>query len=339
MKANQYIVLLVLAIATAGCNLIDDDLSVCGADYLINYQMNLVTEVQTTIDEKLSSDIEKPMADALKAWSEPYFEGHAHDLDMSFYSLDGTDELLEHKYDTINAKQKSYTLYIPRKDYRHLAVVNIAENDNVTLMGGQYASSMRIAQREADTLPSHNTAVYTARLDMYMPQSDSNLTFNVHLYMASCAVAIVQTNHSATPLRMGRVLLSGTASSFSINDSVYAFNHNSLIEAEKVIDGCYAMLALPSRDSLPAPAPSGAKAFAKAADNALWQLRVYVPMPDGKITETVLSIPYALRAGRLEIIKVQMNDDGSVTVVGNPEVGASVQLDWKEGNEHELITG
>ena len=49
MKANQYIVLLVLAIATAGCNLIDDDLSVCGADYLINYQMNLVTEVQTSI--------------------------------------------------------------------------------------------------------------------------------------------------------------------------------------------------------------------------------------------------------------------------------------------------
>ena len=329
--------MLVLAIATAGCNLIDDDLSVCGADYLINYQMNLVTEVQTTIDEKLSSDIEKPMADALKAWSEPYFEGHAHDLDMSFYSLDGTDELLEHKSDTINAKQKSYTLYIPRKDYRHLAVVNIVENNNVTLMGGQYVSSMRVAQREADTLPSHSTAIYTARLDMYMPQSDSNLTFNVHLYMASSAVAIVQTNQSATPLRMERVLLSGTASDFSINDSTYAFKHNSLIKAEKVVDGCYAMLSLPSRDAV--SAPGGAKAKIKAADNSLWQLRVYVPMPDGKITETVLSIPYALRAGTLEIIKVQMQDDGSVTAVGNTDVGVSVKLDWKEGNEHELITG
>ena len=327
----------VLAIATAGCNLIDDDLSVCGADYLINYQMNLVTEVQTTIDEKLSSDIEKPMADALKAWSEPYFEGHAHDLDMSFYSLDGTDELLEHKSDIINSNQKSYTLYIPRKDYRHLAVVNIAENNNVTLMGGQYVSSMRVAQREADTLPSHSTAVYTARLDMYMPENDSNLTFNVHLYMASSAVAIVQTNHSATSLRMERVLLSGTASDFSINDSVYAFKHNSIIEAEKVIDGCYTMLSLPSRDAV--SAPSGAKAYAKAADNTLWQLRVYVPALDGKVTETVLSFPYALQAGKMEIVKIEVQDDGSVVVVGNAEVGASVTLDWKEGNEHELITG
>ena len=326
--------MLILAVATAGCHLIDDDLSVCGADYLINYRMNLVTEVQTTIDEKLSSDIEKPMADALKAWSEPYFEGHAHDLDMSFYSLDGTDELLEHKSDTINAKQKSYTLYIPRKDYRHLAVVNIAENSNVTLMGGQYVSSMRIAQREADTLPSHNTAVYTARLDMYMPESDSNLTFNVHLYMASSAVAIVQTNRTATPLRMERVLLSGTASGFSINDSAYAFNHNSLIEAEKVIDGCYAMLSLPSRDAV--SAPGGAKAYAKAADNALWQLRVYVPTADGKVTETVLSFPYPLRAGRMEIVKIEIQDDGSVVVGGNPEVAITVTLDWKEGDEHEI---
>ena len=337
MKAKQYIVLLTLAIATAGCSLIDDDLSVCGADYLINYEMCLVTEVQTTIDEQLSSDAEKPIADALKTWSEPYFKGNAHDLDMNFYSLDGTDELLEHKSDTINAKQKSYTLYIPRKDYRHLAVVNIAQNDNVTLMGGQYASSMRVAQREADTLPSHNTAVYTARLDMYMPQNDSNLTFNVHLYMASCAVAVVQTNPSATTLRMERVMLSGTASGFSINDSTYAFHHNSLIEAEKVIDGCYAMLSLPSRDET--VSPSGAKANAKAADDSLWQLRVYVPMPDNKVTETILSVPYALRAGRMEIIKVQVQDDGSVVVVGNTEVGASVTLDWKEGNEHELITG
>ena len=336
MKINQYIVLLFIAYATAGCNLIDDDLSVCGADYLINYQMNLVTEVQTTIDEKLSSDIEKPIADALRAWSEPYFYGHAHDLDMSFYSLAGTDELLEHKSDIIDANQKSYTLYIPRKDYRHLAVVNIADNEEVSLMGGQYASTMRIAQRAADTLPSHNTAIYTARLMMYMPKNDSNLTFNVHLYMASCAVAIVQVNPSS-PLRMHKVLLGGTASDFNINDSLYAFNHQSLITAQKVVDECYAMLALPSRDAV--SEANGAKAFVRAADNTLWQLRVYVPMPDGKVTETILSFPYAIKAGTMEIVKVEVQEDGSVVVVGNAEVGASVTLDWKEGNEHELITG
>jgi len=125
--------LLILAVATAGCHLIDDDLSVCGVDYLINYEMRLVTEVQTTIEEHLSSDIDEPVAETLRAWSEPYYSGHAHDLDMSFFSLAGTDELLEHKSDIINSNQKSYTLYIPRRDYRHLAVVNIADNENVSI--------------------------------------------------------------------------------------------------------------------------------------------------------------------------------------------------------------
>ena len=153
-------ILLLIAVATAGCRLIDDDLTVCGVDALINYELRLVTEVQLQIEEKLSSDIDKPVADALKQWSAPYYSGSAHDLDMSFFSLDGTDELLEHKSDIINANQKSYTLFIPRKDYRHVAVVNIANNNNVSLQGGQYASSMRIVQRNADTLDSHNTAIY-----------------------------------------------------------------------------------------------------------------------------------------------------------------------------------
>ena len=62
-------------------------------------------------------------------------------------------------------------------------------------------------------------------------------------------------------------------------------------------------------------------------------------MPDGKITETVLSIPYALKAGTLEIIKAQLQDDGSLLVVENMEVGATINLDWKEGSEQESTTG
>ena len=74
-------------------------------------------------------------------------------------------------------------------------------------------------------------------------------------------------------------------------------------------------------------------------DEALWKVQVFTDMPNGTITETELSFPYALKAGSLEIIKVQLQDDGSVVVVGNTEVGASVTLDWKEGNTQDLITG
>ena len=333
MKIKLYIVLLIIAVATAGCRLIDDDLSVCGTNYLINYEMRLVTEVQMTIDEKLSSDIEKPIADSLKRWSDPYFSGHAHDLDMSFYSLDGTDELKHHKNDIINATQKSYTLYIPRQNYQHLAVVNIKENEELALSGGTTSASMHITQRTGDTIPSHETAVYTARKEMLMAQTDEQ-SFEVKLYMASCAVAMVLTNRTTAVPQFQRMVVGGTASGFAVKDSVFTFDTHSFIRAERVTDDCYAALTLPSRDSI---YTSGAPTrHARKAAATLWEVRAYTKLPDGKITETMLSLPYPLRAGTMEIIKVEIQDDGSVTVIGNPEVGASVKLDWSDGNEHEI---
>ena len=325
--------MLLIAVAAAGCHLIDDDLSGCGVDALINYELRLVTEVQIEIDEKLSSDVDEPVAEALKKWSDPYFSGTAHDLDMSFFSLAGTDELLEHKSDIIDANQKSYTLYIPRKDYRHLAVVNIADNANVSLQGGQYASTTRIVQREADTLDSHNTGIYTARLPMYMADVDTNLTFNVHLYMVSCGVALVLTEDGSAIPTMRGMLVEGTATGFGVNDSTFIYKNPSLIRGEKLMDRCYAVLALPSPDMKSA---ESVRRRAMQTDEALWKVQVFTDMPNGTITETELSFPYALKAGSLEIIKVQLQDDGSVSVVENSEVGAVVTLDWKNGGDHNI---
>ena len=337
MKTKLYIVLLIVAACTAGCRLIDDDLSVCGTNYLINYEMRLVTEVQMTIDEKLSSDIEKPIADSLKRWSDPYFSGHAHDLDMSFYSLDGTDELKHHKNDIINATQKSYTLYIPRQDYQHLAVVNIKENEELALSGGTTSASMHITQRTGDTIPSHGTAVYTARKEMLMAQTDEQ-SFEVKLYMASCAVAMVLTNRTTAVPQFQRMVVGGTASGFAVKDSVFTFDTHSFIRAERVTDDCYAALTLPSRDSILYTSGAPTRHARKAAAT-LWEVRAYTKLPDGKITETILSLPYPLKAGTMEIIKVEVNEDGSVTVINNAEVGVAVTLDWKDGNTQELITG
>lgn len=338
MKLRQ-IILLLIAVATAGCHLIDDDLSVCGTNANINYELRLVTEVQMQIDERISSETDKPIADALKAWSKPFFSGTAHDLDMSFFSLDGDGELLEHKSDTIDASQKSYTLYIPRKDYQHLAVVNITENKNVSLMGGQYANSMRITQHDYDTLDSHNTAFYTARLPMYMADKDSDLTFNVHLYMVSCGVALVLTADGSTIPTVRNVVLNGTATSFNINDSTFSYTGSRPVRFDQLINRCYATIAMPSPDAPKAESAKRKVESQLAEDNALWKVRFYASMPDGKITETVLSIPYALKAGTLEIIKAQLQDDGSLLVVENMEVGATINLDWKEGSEQELTTG
>ena len=285
-------------------------------------------------DEKLSLDIEKPIADALKTWSDTIFSGHAHDLDMNFYSLDGTNELKHHFEEIIDASQKSYTLTIPRQDYLHLAVVNIMDNKNVTMMGKQYSNLMHVEQRSMDTLPSHPTAIYTARLPMHMSDSVDQ-SFDVNLYMISCAVALVITQ-PITPIPPIRVVLGGTATGFDVRDSVFTFSHPSLIRPERVMDRCYAMVALPSRDTV----SSGMMPIKRqTASTALWELKTYVTLPDGKVTETILSADTPLKAGTLEVVKVQLNDDGSLTPIQTTHIGASVTLDWKEGGTHEVITG
>ena len=338
MNIKRTILLLIVA-ATAGCRLIDDDLSVCGTEYTINYQMNLVTEIQMEIDEQLSSVAEKPLADALKKWAGPIFSGEAHDLEMDFYSLDGSDELKHHFAEVINAKQKSYTLTIPREDYRHLAVVNVADNPSVSLEGTAYSSSMRLAQRNADTVESHATAVYSARLTMHM-QQEGDLLFNVHLYMTNCAVALAVTDstYSTKPV-IQQVLLSGTATNFSVNDSVYTFAKPSVIRAEKVTNWCYAAVAFPSRDEIAASCPQRGVCRQATADDSLWALDAFVQLPNGTVTKTHLTIQRPLKASTLQIIRVYMQDDGSLVPVQKTEVGASVTLDWKEGTTQELITG
>ena len=53
-------------------------------------------------------------------------------------------------------------------------------------------------------------------------------------------------------------------------------------------------------------------------------------MPDGKYVKNTLYMKNPLKAGEMQIIKVKLNDEGGV-VTENPEVGVSVELDWKPG--------
>ncbi len=337
MKRQAFI--LFLSFLFAGCSLIDDDLSVCetedtvnNARYELKYEMKLVTEMHVTVDEKLASEVEKPIGDTLKRWLDPLFSGTAHDLDMNFYSEDGKDELRHQRHEIVNANQKSFTLYIPREDYMHLAVVNTSGNNNIRLMGTPHAATLRLDQVEGDTLPSYPTAIYTARLPMTVTE-DENLTFDVHLYMVNCAVALAITESRLVSPKMD-VLFQGGATGFNIKDSVFTFDRHSLIRAQKVTDQCYAVVTMPSDTVKQTTSATVAKRTNEQP--ALWQLIVHVTLPDGKKTETLLASDMSLDAGTLEIIKCQLNEDGSVTPVQSPHIGATVTLDWKEGGSHDI---
>ena len=137
--------------------------------------------------------------------------------------------------------------------------------------------------------------------------------------------------------------VSGMASSFAVNDSVYAYSPQAVTRMEQTRPQGYRVLyatTLPSPDNAPGN-----------PDDGIWQVKVYVTI-DGKITENVLHVGEPLSAGKVKIIKGVIKDDGSVSTespeVGgvikddgsvsteSPEVGVSVTLDWKPGGDHDV---
>ena len=67
-----------------------------------------------------------------------------------------------------------------------------------------------------------------------------------------------------------------------------------------------------------------------------YEAKVYVDMPDGTTTETVLTLREPLMAGQLKVMKLELQLDGQVKPVGTGEVGVSVTLDWKDGGTHDI---
>lgn len=319
-----------LAMGLFSCSAIDDDLSDCPADeqqFEMEYQLRLVTNITTELETQLTTLTEIGVADALREHLKDIFSDRAHDIDLSFYDTEGELNSLYHKRDIIDANQTSYTLTLPMRRYMHLAIANIADNHMVAQKDEQHSNTAMLLQAEGTTLDSHNTGLFTARQPMEVLEGVSQ-TFNVRLYMANSAVALVlnPNGHAFTDLK---VYATGFAHQFNISDSVYVFPaENPLIRAEKVETGnellCYCSVNFPSHD-----------AETKAAEEkTLWQLKVYTTNTDGSVTESVLDIKEALKAGNLKIIKGDLDDDGAVRPYDST-VGVSVTLSWNEGGTYD----
>jgi hypothetical protein len=327
----------------AGCSTIDDDLSECGPeeeDFELNYELKLVTNLTTELQTQLRTLTELSVASALETHLENIFTDFAHDVDLSFYDTEGTKEVLEHVTDVIDANQTTYDLTLPMRQYLHLAVANIAENPVVGLTGEKYSYSSELRQAAptvSDAFPtgvltSHTTGLFTARQPMEVLGGVSQ-TFNVHLYMANSAASLVldTKGQNFTDLK---VYATGFAEAFQISDSTYVFPATfPLIKADKVETGndllCFCSVNFPSRDAAPASVKKRA-----GAEPSLWQFKVYLTKPDGKVTETILDISEPLKAGDLRIIKGELDDEGAVRPY-NSTVGVSVTLDWNKGGEYD----
>lgn len=308
-----------------GCSTIDDDLSDCGVDYQMDYHLQLVTNFNTELQTQLATETEVKVGDALRRHLNGIFADFAHDIDLSFFGTEGEDELLWHTEEVMDASEKTFTFYLPKNNYRHLALANLQQNSQVSAEGGEQGQTLHLVQKEGDKVESHETGLFTARTDMDVKEGVDQ-TFNVSLYMANSAVALV-LDPRGNDVSSIQVYSTGFATGFNVNDSTYTFAEKSpFIHTQEIDTGtdqqCFCSVNFPSRDEVEGNEP-------------FWQFYVYVTKNDGTITETVLNVYKPLKAGELQIVKAYLDEDG-VAYPTDATVGVSVTLDWNSGGEHDI---
>ena len=349
MKRKEIIDILFVGTAfgavLAGCSVIDEDLSDCGEETKMDYELELVTNVTTEMKTQLDTQTDVNLATTLKDYLGDIFTDNAQDVSLMFYGIDSDSTLLYQDGHIMNDSEHSYSLFIPRQKYMHLAVANVEDDPVVRLEGTENCHSAVLRQMEGDTIDSHNTGIFTARqfIEMY---EGIDQTFNVKLYMANCsAMLVVDPNgHDISGMN---VFTTGFATAFFIADSVYEFKTPSPMIRTKRLEPDenghvgFVSVNFPSREPS-TPQSTNARQtrtviettepfIAQPGDETLWEFHIYLPQSDGSVTETILGIREPLRAGQFKIVRVRVGDNGAIESE-TPDVGVSVTLDWKPGN-------
>ena len=336
--------------ALASCSLIDDDLSSCPPEQenpaTLDYELRLVTNMTTEVQTQLTAQTDVALAATLQAHLSNIFTDYAHDVNLSFYDTQGDSVRLHNDQHIMNASEHSYTLYIPRQKYMHLAAANIEGDPIVHLESDKICHDAVLRQVEGDTIDSHNTGVFTARQMMEMIEGVDQ-RFNVKLYMATCSAMLVidPQGHDTKDLR---VFTTGFATAFHIADSVYEFSANSpMIRTTRLAPDENGFIGLcsvnfPSPESSAQAAPKATRTIIETTepfivgpgDKQLWSYEVYVPQSDGSVTKNVLGIMEPLRAGQLKIVKCKLSENGTIET-SDQSVAVSMTLNWNSGGNYE----
>ena len=347
MNSSHSLVVMVLlgAALLSGCSLVDEDTTGGGEDFDLDYELQLVTNMQTEISTVLDLQADLQIVTALKDYLGGVFTDLAHDVDLSFYDTEAPMPRLEHFEMMMDASQTSYSIYLPGRAYLHTCVANLSAEPYVALEDDNCGQTARLVQHPdvKDTVSAHTTGIFTARKRMDV-LTGVDQHFEVNLYMVNAATALVLDTAEAPAVKDLKVYLTGFADGFNLADSTYTFNtaqtvRTVLLPAAPGSTGrCYASVHFPSRDL-----DAGTKLVIDAAEpfdsenaeNVIWKWEIYATMDDGTVTKSVLGSYKPLKAGQLKVLKGTVHADGATTTV-DPYMGASVQLDWEPGKEHDI---
>lgn len=346
------VVLLLMVLLPVGCSTIDDDLSNCPdptpvpvpepeLDCELDYELRLVTNMTTELQTQLTTQTDIHVANALRTYLSEVFTDFAHDVDLSFYDTQGDSVRLQHDRHVMDANQASYTLNLPMRHYMHLAAANVVDNPVVSIANDNYCHQSQLLQVDADTISSHTTGLFTARLPMEVLEGvDQN--FDVHLYMANSAASLV-IDTIGSGIRDVKVFTTGFATGFNMADSTYIYNSKSpIVRTDKVASDepgrmTFCSVTFPSPEQpLTRVIIDVEEPFVRPeAEGSLWELHVYITTSDGTVTKNVLHVNTPLLAGMFKIIKGRVRDDGAIGTE-DQTVAVSVTLDWNEGGGHDI---
>lgn len=313
------IALMTLSTAFGLSSCIDEDMSKCGKDYKIKYNLRLNTQIHTLIDIDLNTTEERHIANRLKQELGTVFTDHALDNDLSFFI---GKVLYRHEANIMNANSVSYTIYLPRNDYQNLSLANTGSARNVKITGANDCKALALEQEQKDTINSHNIGLFTSRLTI--DENDFEHDLQTTLYMANSSAVVVIDQSKVQPTELWG-FVEGMATQFQVNDSTYSSSLNTMVRAKR-INQDFITNSIPTHDALytvcfPSIKPE-------------WRYHVIAKVND-KYTETIFTMNEPLKAGKLKIIKTRLKEDGSLST-SNTAVGVSVKLDWKPGGSHDV---
>lgn len=313
----------------SGCRyLVDEDLSDCGGEIELNYQLRLIANMQAELETVLNEEADKTTSEALNEYLKYIFSDMARDVDLSFYSPEGDMPRKVHIREVIDASQAHYVVYLPEQEYMHTCVANLEGNGPVTLKDTLLCLDANLSLEPGEIVPSQGTGLFTSRLPIKI-REDGDQTFYSYLYMANSATALVLDTSKAGDIVKIETLTTGFADRFDIADSTYHFNTDYYVQPEEVPleesgRRCFVSVNLPSRDFAP-----------DSGSGYIWKWIIRVTLADGTVTESVLGVTEPLKAGELKIIKAKVFDNGVVSVE-DPQIAVSVTLNWNSGNQHEV---
>lgn len=317
----------VAAASTTGC--IDEDLSKCGIEYPIEYRLHQALSLRGTLDDELTSPAELVLKDALEADMEAVLRDKARKFDLSFFaSADGSLHSREVK--EVDADQLSLILYMQPDSYENIALAATESQTGLSLRGGSTHGSLGITQEAADTVAPHAAGVFMGRERIDL--SGGARKFFVELYRQnSVPVLVIDCSKSSASILYSYV--KGTATALNCADSTFTFERPTVMRTARTDAApltAFHTVCFPSHDRI----QTGGKAR-QTDKSGIWEIDVYTKNKEGKYTKNDLHIRRPLEAGSLMVIKATLTDDGKV-LCNDPEVGVSVELDWKPGGSHDV---